>query len=193
VPQSRSGAPAVTAAFAALLQRAQPALYGYLRGLLADAEQARDLMQDVFCDAWRAAQQGAAPFDGQGDEQGRRRWLFQVAHHKAVSALRHRSLIRWESLDTSGMAEWEWPDDPCRFEDRVAEAALLRSVLDSLAPEDASCLLLNVVEGYTTAEIAGMVGISQEASKKRLSRAKQRLRAAYFAQDASARSLHPHE
>ncbi len=183
MPQTRSGAPAVTAAFAALLQRAQPPLYGYLRGLLADAEQARDLVQDVFCDAWRAAQKGAAPFDAESDEQGRRRWLFQVAHHKAVSALRHRSLIRWESLDTPGTAELVTPDDPRRFEDRVAEAALLRSVLDSLALEDASCLLLNIVEGYTTAEIADIVGISPEASKKRLSRAKQRLRAAYFAQD----------
>jgi RNA polymerase sigma-70 factor (ECF subfamily) len=182
VPKSHKGAPAVIAAFTALLQRTQQPLYSYVRGLLADGEQARDLVQEVFCAAWRAAQHGAAPFDGTQDEAAARRWLFQVAHHKAVSALRHRSQIRWESLDTPSSAELE-TDTPHRFEDRVAEAALLQAVLERLTLEDASCLLLNVVEGYTTAEIADMIGISPQASKKRLSRAKQRLRAAYFAQD----------
>jgi RNA polymerase sigma factor (sigma-70 family) len=77
----------------------------------------------------------------------------------------------------------ETSDAPRRFEDHVAEAALLRAVLQSLALVDASCLLLSVVEGYTTAEIADLLGISHQASRKRLSRAKQRLRAAYFAQE----------
>src|SRR5262249_53961470 len=102
VRQTHPGAPAATAAFAALLQQAQRPLYAYLRGLMADEEQARDLVQDVFCDAWRAARQNTPPFDAGNDETGQRRWLFRVAHHKAVSTLRHRSVIRWESLDVPG-------------------------------------------------------------------------------------------
>jgi DNA-directed RNA polymerase specialized sigma24 family protein len=40
------------------------------------------------------------------------------------------------------------------------------------------------VHGFTCGEIAQIVGIAPEAAKKRLARAKQRLRAAYFAQAA---------
>ena len=181
---SRRDAPASSAAFAALLQQTQQPLYGYLRGLLADDEQARDARQDVFCDAWRASQKGLPPFDEESDEQARRRWLFHVAHHKAVSALRRRKLIRWESLDTPGAREREEAAAAGSFEEQIAEGEAVRAALASLSPDEASCLLLNVVQGFTSAEIAQIIGISPEASKKRLSRAKQRLRAAYFAQDA---------
>lgn len=184
VDTSPSRVPAATAAFAGLVQRTQRALYGYLRGLMADEEQARDLVQDVFCDAWRAAKQGVPPFDLQSEEQGRQRWLFHVAHHKAVSALRHHRLIRWESLEESTDAERLFPEESAPFEEQIAEGALLHAALASLPLEEAACLLLNVVQGFTSAEIAPIVGISAEACKKRLSRAKQRLRAAYVAQTA---------
>jgi DNA-directed RNA polymerase specialized sigma24 family protein len=46
-----------------------------------------------------------------------------------------------------------------------------------------ACLLLNIVQGFTSAEIAQILNFSPEAAKKRLARAKQRLRAAYFAQE----------
>ena len=181
--EPRPGISAPNSVFARLLEHTQRPLYGYLRGLLADEEQARDLVQDVFCDAWRAARQGAPPFDGTSDEASMRRWLFHVAHHKAVSALRHRSVIRWESLDTPGAYVVE-PSDAQWFEDQIAEGEIIHAALASLSLEDAACLLLNIVEGFTSAEIAQITGLSAEASKKRLSRAKQRLRAAYFAQSA---------
>lgn len=181
---SHSRVPAATAAFAALVQQTQRALYGYLRGLMADEEQARDLMQDVFCDAWRAAKQGIPPFDLEGDERGRQRWLFHVAHHKAVSALRHRSVIRWEPLEQSMDAEALSLQASPPFEEQIVEGAALHAALTSLALEEASCLLLHVVQGFTSAEIAPIIGISPEACKKRLSRAKQRLRAAYLAHEA---------
>lgn len=47
--------------FTALLDRCQWPLYTFLRGIMGDDEQARDLMQDTFYDAWRTAQQGIPP------------------------------------------------------------------------------------------------------------------------------------
>ena len=49
--------------FIALLDRCQRPLYTFLRGIVGDDEQARDLIQDTFYDAWRTAQQGIPPFD----------------------------------------------------------------------------------------------------------------------------------
>jgi len=60
--------------FTALLDRCQWPLYTFLRGMVGNDEQARDLMQDTFYDAWRTAQQGNPPFDrGSAEEAGMRR------------------------------------------------------------------------------------------------------------------------
>jgi RNA polymerase sigma-70 factor, ECF subfamily len=169
--------------FADLLNRFQWPLYVFLRGFLSDDEQSRDLVQDVFCDAWRAVQRSASPFDGRSDGEAIRRWLFNSAYCRAVSALRRRRLIHWESLDVLTQLENGTPLLTLPFEDTVLEATVLRATFATLTPESAALLLLNIVHGFTTAEIADIVGISHEATKKRLARAKQRLRAEYLARN----------
>ncbi len=49
------------AAFTATFERLQRTLYAFLRGMIGDAEQALDLTQDAFHDAWRATQRGDSP------------------------------------------------------------------------------------------------------------------------------------
>lgn len=170
--------------FASLMERHQWALWAFLRGFVGD-EPARDLTQDVFCDAWRAAQRGAEPFaSSPRDDAGIRRWLFNAAYWRAVSAMRRRRRIRWESLDAEPT---EMIDDTLLalpFEDTVLEAQVLRETLDALPPESVASLLLSVVHGFTTAEIAHIIGISHEAAKKRLARAKAQLRTNYLARNA---------
>lgn len=167
--------------FADLLTRYQWPLYSFLRGFIGDVEHARDIVQDVFCDAWRAAQRAAAPFDGSSTEDAIRRWLFNAAYWRAVSALRRRRLIRWESLDAIAEQHGEIPLLALPFEDSVLESEVLRATFASLSPEGVALLLLSIVHGFTTAEIAEITGISHEAAKKRLSRAKQQLRTSYIA------------
>jgi RNA polymerase sigma-70 factor (ECF subfamily) len=171
----------VAALFAALLATTQDALRGFIHGMVGSVEQAQDITQDVFVDAWRAAARGRAPFDGSGDEAGMRRWLFHVAYQRAVSALRHGRVLRIESLDVPLPPEPSRLHEPPPFEERVAEGEALQAVLNALDPPDAACLLLSVVQGFTAAEVAAILQITPAAAKKRLTRAKQRLRAAYFA------------
>lgn len=174
--------PLSTGEFTALVERHQGALIGFLRGLVASDEQALDLAQDVFYDAWLAARRGAAPF-GSGDApEAARRWLFRAAYHRGISALRRRRIIRWESL------EFQHEQAPeafaaATFEDALAEREAMRDALARLAPQDVACLLLRVVQGFSIAEIGEIVGASTEAIHKRLVRAKQRLRHSYLAQE----------
>lgn len=171
---------------AGFLARAQGPLRGFLRGMLHDAELTRDLVQDVFCDAWRAVRRGVPPFDVGEDELAMRRWLFHTAYCRAVSARRRQHLIQWESLDDPALrGDALLPLAPHPFEDQVLESQVLQHALATLDAEEAACLLLQVVHSFTAVEIAQIVGISPAASKKRLSRAKQRLRSAYFAQEPS--------
>jgi DNA-directed RNA polymerase specialized sigma24 family protein len=76
--------------FDATLAREQQALRGFVRGLTGEAEQARDITQDVFMVAWRAAKQGAPPFTKDADERAIRRWLYCVAYRRAISVKRLR-------------------------------------------------------------------------------------------------------
>lgn len=188
---SESGHRLSKAAFAAWCERCQWPLYTFLRGLTGDDEQARDLTQETFLRAWRAAQAGTPPFgarddlagDKAGDESGMRRWLFHVGYTCAVSALRRRRLIQWHPLT----AHQEVPSvsaGNAPFEDALAESQALREALAALAPADAAVVLLIVVEGLTAAETAQIVGGSAQAVAKRFARAKQRLRAVYVARNA---------
>ena len=70
---------------------------------------------------------------------------------------------------------------PCR-----ATRQAVRAALAVLTPADAACLLLMVVQGFTAMETAQVIGATPQAVAKRFARAKQRLRAAYLAQNPTA-------
>lgn len=166
-------------AFDSLMTQTQGALFHFARGIVVEPELARDVVQDAFVDAWRAAAAQAPPFARLDDEIGMRRWLFTVTYRHALKARARRRRVVWESLDAAHAAPRTLLDGSARFEDRIAEAEALRAALDTLDPQDAACFLLQAVHGFSTAEIAAIVGLLPDAARKRLSRAKQRLRAAY--------------
>ncbi len=183
--------PLAFAEFTALVERHQRELFVFLSGLVAHQEQARDLLQDTFFDAWRAAQRGRAPLIAGSAPEEIRRWLFHTAYCRAISALRRLRLIRWESLDERVAIEDEALGSLVSFEDQIAEHAALQAALGDLSPKDVSCLLLIVVQGFTAAEAAQILGDSPQAIARRLSRAKRRLLHAYLAQEAvSEERLH---
>jgi RNA polymerase sigma-70 factor (ECF subfamily) len=175
----------------------QSALIGFTRGLVGDDELARDIAQDTFVDAWRAARQNAPPFDAPDDLTGIRRWLFTVAYRHAIKHLRRRKTIAWESLDARESLSPTVLRAPGHFEDALAEAEALRVALRSVESEDAACVLLQVVHGFSTAEIAAILAIRPDTVRKRLSRTKQRLRDAYLAlslpQSEPHKPRQPHE
>lgn len=178
------------AAFTATVERTQRALYTFLRGMVGDAEQALDLTQDAFHDAWRATQRGDSPWTAADDDEARRRWLFHTAYWRAISQLRRRKIIHWLPLewpwpaqDGATLSEPERPDTVAPFEERIVESDALRAALAKLAPEDAAALLLRAVEGFSAAESAAILRVSPAAMAQRISRARRRLRAIYLAQN----------
>jgi RNA polymerase sigma-70 factor, ECF subfamily len=177
-----SGAAAL---FTATLIREQRGVYGFVRGLVGNAEQAHDITQDVFLFAWRAAQDGTPPFHGSEDERGARRWLYCVAYRRAISALRHQGIVSFERLNIADDAQLARLGTERPFEEAIADQETLRAALSDVGTDDAACLLLYVVQGFTTREISAMLEITLDAAKKRVTRAKQRLRDAYFAREQS--------
>ena len=162
--------------FVCLVDAHQHRLYVYLAGLTGQPEQAFDLVQETFYDAWTTARQGKPPMLPGAMEADIRRWLFRVATNNALTLLRRHRLIRWEPLEDHAAL---LPDTRLPFDDRLAESDVLRSALARLAPGDAACLLLRVVHGFSAREVGEMLNTSPENINTRLARAKQRLRAAY--------------
>lgn len=167
------------AAFARILDLTQTTLMRYLRRLLGNDEDARDLVQDVYVEAWRVAQRGSPPFTLPVDDDSARRWIFRVGYCRAVSALRHGNVLSWEPLDGMKSERHIWQALHPSLEDQITEREALRAALAQLDPQDAASLLLHELHGYTSAEIAESLGISADAVRQRLSRAIKALRTAY--------------
>jgi RNA polymerase sigma-70 factor (ECF subfamily) len=176
--------------FARLVDRHQHRLHVYLAGLIGHAEQAFDLVQETFYEAWRAAQKGSPPFLPGTEETEVQRWLFRVGSNNAISVLRRARLIRWESLER---VEAPLLDERGAFEDRVAEGEALQAALARLPPQDVACLLLRVVHGFHSSEVGLILNTSADNVNNRLARAKQRLRAAYVQEQPSRREAETHQ
>jgi RNA polymerase sigma-70 factor (ECF subfamily) len=151
----------------------------YLRRLLGNDEDARDLVQDVYIEAWRVAQRGTPPFAQPVDDDSARRWILRVGYCRAVSALRHGNVLSWEPLDGVKSESHIWQALHPSLEDQITEREALRAALAQLDPQDAASLLLHELHGYTSVEIAESLGISADAVRQRLSRAIKALRTAY--------------
>jgi len=155
-------------AFEDLVARYQAPLFRYLRGLVGDQEQARDLLQETFLRAYRS-------LGGLEDPGLLRSWLYRIAHNQACSLLRRRRLISWLPLSFGYQASWPNPDRSAVEAARVAEA-LERVPVQQRAP-----LLLHLVAGFSYAEVAEMLQVSEGTVRMRISRGRAAFRVAYGA------------
>jgi RNA polymerase sigma-70 factor (ECF subfamily) len=135
-------------------------LFRYLYWLCRDRAQSEDLVQETFARAWAAWQ-------GQRDEKAVKAWLYTIARNE------HARLYERKRLDVDPDAELDAlvaaPRDPGLALDlRRAFAAIPEAFRD--------CLLLQVLGGLSSAEIATSSGATEEAVNMRLSRARRALR-----------------
>lgn len=155
-------------AFELLVGRYQAPLFRYLRGLVGDQELARDLLQETFLRAFRSI--------GSLDAPGLlRSWLYRIAHNQAYSALRRRRLISWLPLSFGQHAGAAHP------EPGAVEAARVEEALASLPVQLRAPLLLHLVAGFSYAEVAELLQVTEGAVRMRISRGRAAFRAAYGA------------
>jgi RNA polymerase sigma-70 factor (ECF subfamily) len=158
------------AAFTDLWRRLSPVVAGYVRGRgVRDAE---DVTSEVFLAAFR----GLAGFDGDG--AAFRRWLFTIAHHRAVDAVRRQSRaagdvpLEGELLDRRDGAARSAEIEALG---RMAGEAALRLV-HGLPADQRDVLLLRVVADLSVEEVAGVLERSADAVRQLHRRALVRLR-----------------
>jgi RNA polymerase sigma-70 factor, ECF subfamily len=134
-------------------------VFRYLARMIGRGDAARDLTQEVFLRVTRAGVP-AVPADEQ------RAWLFHIARNIALNHLRDGRRTEPATVEVSGAV-------PATQELAIA----LDRALASLADLDRDAFLLRE-SGLSYAEIAGACGLTVEAVRGRLFRAREQLRSA---------------
>lgn len=168
-------------AFEELVTRYQTRLITVLQNLVHNRDRAEELAQDVFLRIYRARKTYTpdAKFST---------WLFTIAHNVASNALRSMSRRREVNVafDQSGemankplehMASAPSGLMPTRLADNAELAEVVRLAIEGLNERQRMALLLCKFEHMSYADIAATMGLSVQAVKSLLSRARENLRA----------------
>lgn len=155
-------------AFAGIVARHQGRLQRLCERLLADPEEARDAVQEVFIKAYRKA----ATTQARGELYT---WLYRVAVNHCLNVLRRRKIVRFLRFQSDADSPvWDVPDgrpDPSRRLEASAEWQILKSRLDQLPSAQRVVLVLARFEGLSYKQIAKQLGITIGAVESRLFRA----------------------
>jgi len=152
-------------AFEALYARYYDKVFGIARGILIDADEAADAVQEIFTLVLRHL--------GRFDRRSRfSTWLFRVAVNRSIQeARRHKN--RHRNVELTEAAERVAPEEPDTTDPKI-QACLAR-----LAPADRALLVLFYWEELSLQEIADSLGTNVNAAKTRLYRARERFRAVF--------------
>jgi RNA polymerase sigma-70 factor (ECF subfamily) len=175
-----------TEAFGVLVRRYERELYGYLRRYLSDSSLAEDVFQNTFLQLYTKSNQY---------EQGRpvRPWLYTIATHQAIDALRRNGRHQALSLDQEQRDAGDGdirtllelmesrapgPLDQVQGEER---RALVRASVDRLPDFLKQVVVLAYYQGLKYREIAEILDIPVGTVKSRLHAALTKLHEAWAA------------
>ncbi len=160
-----------TALFELLMRRNNPRVYRAIRGILRDEAEVEDAMQQAYLKAYTSLRdfEGASAFST---------WLVRIAVNEALARIRkgaHLEVVGEvpdRSEDTMSPPR-ETPEERAAAHESMR---LVERAVDRLPLAYRSVFMLREIEEMTTAEVAQTLGLSEEAVKVRLHRARRALR-----------------
>lgn len=162
------------AAFGELVRRYQDRLYNTVYRLLDNADDAQDVVQDAFVNAYQS-------LDGfKGDSQFFT-WLYRIAVNTAISHKRKQRLTLSIDSGRNGERRVEPLDDsdasrPEHALERAEEERRVQQALNRLSAEHRAVLILKDMEGQKYEAMAEILGVPIGTIRSRLHRARTELR-----------------
>jgi RNA polymerase sigma-70 factor (ECF subfamily) len=151
--------------FGSLCESLRPDLLRFAWWLGRDRGLAEDVVQESMLRAWKS-------FDSLTDEGKAKSWLLTIVRREFARTFEKKRL---EAADVDALVAAESDLLSAPADERVAE---MRNAIFRLDEEYREPLVLQVLMGYSTQEIADMMGMQQGAVLTRLFRARARLRQA---------------
>jgi len=152
-------------AFAELVERYLPLVYGTALRLAGDAHTAQDIAQAVFIQlarkAWTIRNGHALPG-----------WLYRATHHAAYAA--RRGEIRRRERETVAMNLADQNQPSAGIADQIAP--LLDEALASLSRVEQDAVLLRYFQDKSFREVGATLGLHEDAARKRTDRALDKIR-----------------
>lgn len=126
-----------------LYRRTRTAVYGFALSLCRNAQDAEDVLQDVYIRVYQAA----GGYRPQGKPLA---WLFTITRHLALMRLRERG-----KTDVVSPEDWQeaFAEPAVTPDDRL----VLQAVLSRLSDEERQIVMLHAVAGMKHREIAGLL------------------------------------
>lgn len=159
-----------------LLTRHQAQVYRFGLKMCRNPEDAKDVLQDTLL----AMARGVRSFRGASSLST---WLFTIARSFCIKKRRHSKFApaAQRSIDTDVATEAARLADPAKRPDEAFASRQVEEALDqaigALEPMYREVLLLRDVEGLTAPEVAEVLGVSVQAVKSWLHRARLSVRA----------------
>jgi RNA polymerase sigma-70 factor (ECF subfamily) len=154
------------AAFASLCDALRPDLFRFAFWVARDRGVAEDVVQEALLRAWRSRESLA-------DAAAAKPWLLTIIrreHARLFERKRHET-VPLDELVADGSPE-------LAADDTDQETLDLRRAIFALEADHREPLVMQVLMGLSTQEIADQLGLTQAAVLSRLFRARQKLRAA---------------
>lgn len=149
--------------FAELCDGLRPQLYRFAFWLARDRQVAEDVLQEAYLRAWRAR-------ESVDNESALKGWLLTIVRRE------HARTFERKRLPTVPVDELIAADSPELAVAEQKDVMDMRRAIFALDEEYREPLVMQVLLGYSTAEIARELGITQGAVLTRLFRARHRLR-----------------
>ncbi len=140
-------------AFAILVKRCLPIVYGFSRQYSGDKDRVADITQEAFIKAWRSIKK----FD---TTKSFRSWLFVIAKNTALDWLKRKQEFPFSSFETNDEQEsfWESIVDFAPSPSAVADNKILAEKISNhfieLPVHYRSVVLMHIDEGLTFKEIS---------------------------------------
>ena len=163
-----------TAAFGVLVRRYQERLHHSVFRLLENAEDAQDVVQEAFLNAYQS-------LDGFKGDSLFFTWLYRIAFNTAISfKRRQRVMVRMEggpegeqSLEPLDPSEHNRPGHAL---EQAEQGRQIHQALQRLSPEHRAVLVMKDMEGMKYEEIAEILQVPIGTIRSRLHRARLELR-----------------
>jgi len=163
-------------AFRELVARHLPMVYSTARRMVRDDHLAEDIAQDVFAILVRKA-------GGLGAERVVGGWLYNTTRHLAMHTVRAEQRRRRREEIAVAMQPQQTPDDAGRILEQLEPA------MTELEETERNALVLRFFEDRSLREVGLELGISEEAARKRVNRAVERLRTIFWARRIAVSSV----